>query len=108
MSMNMHSATLVAIMSLVTIGLRFLPFIVFPQNKPVPVIVTRLSTVLPMAVMGMLVVYCFRNSSIMLAPFMAPEIIASVTVVGSYAWKKNTFLSLILGTILYMILIRVL
>ena len=38
---------------------RFLPFLAFPESKPIPKFITYLGEVLPLAVMGMLVV-CMR------------------------------------------------
>ena len=40
---------------------RFLPFLLFPDNRPVPKIVSYLGRTLPAAMMGLLVVYCLRN-----------------------------------------------
>ena len=51
MSMTAHSAVLVAVMSLVTVLLRFLPFMVF--RKKVPAYVAYLGRVLPAAIIGM-------------------------------------------------------
>ncbi|MBS7124568.1 MAG: AzlD domain-containing protein [Coprobacillus sp.] len=35
-----------------------------------------------------------------------PYLLACITVVFTYKWKKNTFLSIILSTVVYMILIH--
>ena len=47
---------------------RFLPFLLFPDNRPVPKIVSDLGRTLPAALMGLLVVYCLRNVSVTTAP----------------------------------------
>ena len=39
---------------------RFLPFLIFPEGKTPPFYITWLGTVLPYAVIGLLVVYCLR------------------------------------------------
>ena len=101
-----HSTEIVVIASLVTIALRFLPFILFPESREVPKFLTYLSNVLPAAIMGMLVVYCFRNTDVAAAPNALPEIIATAVVIGSYLWKKNFLISIAIGTILYMVLIQ--
>lgn len=106
MSDMMHSAGIVAIAALVTIAIRFLPFILFPESREVPKFLTYLSHVLPAAIMGMLVVYCFRNTNIIVAPHGIPELIATVIVVGSYLWKKNFLISIATGTVVYMILVQ--
>ncbi len=101
-----HSGAIVAIAALVTMLIRFLPFILFPENREVPELLTYLSKVLPAAVMGMLVVYCFRNVSFIAAPFALPEIIATLAVTGLYIWKKNILISIGAGTVLYMLLVQ--
>lgn len=35
------------------------------------------------------------------------ELIAVVIVAASYKWKHNTFLSILLGTVAYMVMIRI-
>lgn len=104
MSTASHSAILVAVMSLVTILLRFLPFLVF--RKKVPPCITYLGRVLPPAIIGMLVIYCLKDTVITSAPFGLPELIAGVMVVLLQAWKRNTLLSILCGTVVYMLLIQ--
>ena len=86
---------------------RFLPFLLFPDNRPVPKIVSYLGRTLPAAMMGLLVVYCLRNVSVVSAPHGLPELIAAAAVVGLHCWKKNTLLSIAAGTVLYMVLVQV-
>ena len=104
MSTASHSAILVAVMSLVTILLRFLPFLVF--RKKVPPCITYLGRVLPPAIIGMLVIYCLKDTVITSAPFGLPELIAGVMVVLLQAWKRNALLSVLCGTVVYMLLIQ--
>jgi branched-subunit amino acid transport protein AzlD len=91
-------------MSLVTILLRFLPFLVF--RKKVPPCITYLGRVLPPAIIGMLVIYCLKDTVITSAPFGLPELIAGVMVVLLQAWKRNALLSILCGTVIYMLLIQ--
>ena len=53
-----HDILAVALISAVTILIRFLPFIVFRDSTQVPESITYLGKALPGAVMGMLVIYC--------------------------------------------------
>ena len=99
-----HSAILVAVMSLVTILLRSLPFLVF--RKKVPAFITYLGRVLPPAIIGMLVIYCLKDTVITSAPFGLPELIAGVMVVLLQAWKRNALLSILCGTVIYMLLVQ--
>ena len=104
MSTVSHSAILVAVMSTVTVLLRVLPFLVF--RKKVPAYVTYLGRVLPPAIIGMLVIYCLKDTTVTAAPFGAPELIAGALVVILQAWKRSALLSILSGTAVYMLLIQ--
>lgn len=56
-----HSLAIVLVLSVVTILIRSLPFLIFPEGKETPQIVVYLSKVLPCAVMGMLIIYCLKE-----------------------------------------------
>ncbi len=103
---DLHSGMLVAVIALVTLFLRALPFVVFSGKRRTPAFITYLSDVLPYAIMGMLVVYCLRGVDFLTAPHGLPELIACVTVVGLHLWKKNTLLSIAAGTVVYMVLVQ--
>ena len=102
--MNTHAALLVIAMAAVTMLLRFLPFLVF--RKRTPPYIAYLGEVLPAAIIGMLVVYCLRNTVIRKAPFGAPEMIAGFAVAGLQAWKRKSLLSILGGTVIYMVLVQ--
>ena len=95
----------VAVIAAVTLALRFLPFLLFAGRK-IPDLVLRLGKVLPCAVMGMLVVYCLKGVTFTSLPGFLPSLIAGALVVGSYLWKKNTLLSILSGTVCYMLLVQ--
>ena len=101
-----HDVLLVAVVALVTIGIRFLPFAIFRGNKPTPVFVAYLGKVLPYAIMGMLVVYCLRGVNLASAPHGAPEMIACLIVALMHLWRRSTLLSIISGTISYMLMVQ--
>lgn len=100
----MRSGILVAVMALVTIALRFLPFLVF--RKQTPPYIAYLGKVLPTAIIGMLVIYCLKDVSFMSAPYGLPELLSVGCVVGIQVWKRNSILSILSGTAVYMALIR--
>ena len=94
---------------LITLGTmitRFAPFILFPESKKPPKIVTYLSNVLPPAVMGLLVVYCLRNTKVLSSPYGLPELIAIAAIIILHKWKSNVLLSIIGGTAIYMLLLN--
>lgn len=101
-----YALTMILVIALVTIALRFIPFIIFNGRKPAPKFITYLGNVLPYSIMAMLVVYCLKNVSLLEKPFGIPEIISVIFVAGLHIWKRNTLFSIICGTICYMILIQ--
>ena len=102
----MHDILLVAVVAAVTIGLRFLPFLIFREGKALPKWLTYLGSVLPHAIMGMLVVYCLKGISFTAAPFGAPELLGCAAVALLHIWKRNTLLSIGGGTVIYMVLVQ--
>ena len=73
---------------------RFLPFLIFPEGKTPPKYITYLGTVLPYAVIGLLVVYCLKDA-VFSAFHGLPELIAIVFIFVLHKWKKNTLLSIV-------------
>ena len=96
----------IAIIALVTAGLRFLPFLIFTGDRKTPKLIEKLSKTLPYAIMAMLVVYCLKGVSFASISGFLPELIASCVVCGLYIWKRNTLISIISGTLCYMILVQ--
>ena len=101
----MKTAILILTMSAGTILTRFLPFLAF--RKHTPQYVSYLGRVLPPAIIGMLVIYCLKDVSVMVHPFGIPELIAAVCVVGLQVWRRNSLVSILTGTVVYMVLVQV-
>ena len=104
MSHTTYSLILVLIMAVVTALLRFLPFLLFTENTPKSV--SYLGEVLPYAIIAMLVVYCLRETQFLGGSHGIPEIISVILVVVLHKWKHNVLLSILLGTICYMVLVQ--
>ena len=100
----MKPAILIAVMAAVTILLRFLPFLIF--RKQTPPYITYLGKVLPSAIIGMLVIYCLKDVSLTSHPHGLPELIAAACAVGLQVWKRNSLLSILAGTAVYMFLVQ--
>lgn len=96
----------IAVMALVTASLRFLPFLVFSGDCKTPKIVQKLGRILPYAIMGMLVVYCLKGVTFTNVAGFAPSLIACLVVGVLYVWKRNTLLSIVAGTVCYMLLVQ--
>lgn len=103
---TMHSVILIVVIAGVTMLLRFLPFAVFSGKHKVPDYILYLGNVLPYAIIGMLIVYCLRNVQITVMSDWLPSLIAVAVVVGLHIWKRNTILSIVSGTLLYMVLVQ--
>lgn len=88
-----------------TMMTRFLPFIIFPGNKELPKTVEYLGVVLPYAIIGLLVVYSLKDA--VFSEYRAlPELISVAAVVFIHKLRKNTLLSIGVGTALYMVLVQ--
>ncbi len=95
----------IAVVVLGTMLTRFLPFLIFPEGKKPPAYITYLGTVLPYAVIGLLVVYCLKDA-VFTSFHGLPELIAIGFIIVIHKWKKNTLLSIGTGTVLYMLLVQ--
>ncbi len=101
-----HDILLIVVVALVTMLTRFLPFLIFGEKRKTPEIVTYLGQVLPFAIMGMLVVYCLKDVSFLSAPYGAPELIGIAITAGLHIWRRNSLLSIGVGTVCYMLLVQ--
>ncbi|MFC0211791.1 branched-chain amino acid transporter permease [Paenibacillus chartarius] len=107
MTMNITQQVItIAMVVLGTMLTRFLPFLVFPSGKPAPPYVQYLGKVLPSAVIGLLVIYCFKDVSLLSGSHGIPELIGVAVVACLHFWKKQMLLSIAGGTIAYMILVQ--
>ena len=97
----------VAVIALVTAAIRFLPFMIFGNDRKTPKLIEKLGRVLPYAIMGMLVVYCLKGVSFTSVAGVAPSLIACLVVGVLYVWKRNTLVSIVAGTLCYMFLVQV-
>ncbi len=97
----------IAILALGTMATRFLPFLIFRDNKPTPKYIQYLGKALPAAIFGMLVVYCLKSVNVLAYSYGLPELIAIAVTVGLHLWKRQTLLSIAGGTVCYMLLVQV-
>ena len=103
---DLHTWSLIAVIALVTAAIRFLPFILFNGNRKTPPIINKLGKMLPYAIMGMLVVYCLKGISFASVSGYMPSVIACLVVAVLHIWKKNTLISIVCGTVCYMVLVQ--
>ncbi|PGM69913.1 branched-chain amino acid transporter AzlD [Bacillus cereus] len=109
--MTMSISQQIITISMVVLGTmltRFLPFMVFPSDRPTPQYVQYLGRVLPSAVIGLLVIYCFKDVNLFTGSHGIPELIAVALVIVLHLWKRQMLLSIAGGTIIYMVLVQLL
>lgn len=97
----------VAVSAVITFGLRAFPFVLFGGSRKMPETIVKLGKVLPATIMAVLIVYCVKDSMENIVGIGIPKAIAVLVVAGSYKWKHNTFVSIALGTLVYMVLLRI-
>ncbi len=103
---DLHTWGIVAVIALVTAALRFLPFLIFNDKRKTPKLIEKLGKTLPYAIMGMLVIYCLKGISFAGVSGWLPMLISCVVVGVLYIWKRNTLISIISGTVCYMLLVQ--
>ncbi len=91
--------------ALCTFSERLLPFVIFGE-RPVPPLIRYLGSILPMAVIATLVVYCLRHIDFGTVSGYAPELLATAVTAALHLAKRNTLLSVVGGTACYMVLVQ--
>lgn len=100
------SLAIIAVIAVVTLFTRALPFAVFSKSRKVPKIIDYLGKYLPYAITMMLVVYCLKEVNLFEGNHGIPEFISIIFIIVIHIWKRNVILSIASGTILYMILLN--
>lgn len=107
MDPDLYLILTIAIIAVVTLLTRALPFLVFGKRE-LPPVIHDLGCMLPPAIMVILVCYCLKGIDLTAAPYGLPELIACAAVTVVHLLKKNMYLSILVGTVCYMVLIRIL
>lgn len=97
---------MIAVVSVCTFATRLFPFAVFGRKKEVPKFIKYLGDILPVAVIGVLIVYCLRDFTEGDFNTIVPRLIAIAATIGIHIWKRNTLLSIAVGTVGYMLMIH--
>lgn len=106
--MTVYILFAVFVSALITFGLRALPFLLFHGKRKMPEWLSRLEAILPSAIMAVLIVYCLRSVKSDFVGNGILGLIAVLVVAASYKWKHSTFISIVAGTAVYMVMIRIL
>lgn len=71
-----------------------------------PASLERLGRALPSAIMAVLIIYCMKDIPTGGISAAVPKLLAAAVVFITYKWKHQTLVSILLGTISYMMLLR--
>lgn len=97
---------IIAVAAVCTFATRLVPFVLFSGKKEPPKFVHYLGSVLPVAIIGVLIVYGIGNVRDIGFMQLLPKLIAVAATALVHLWKRNTLLSIAVGTIGYMLLIH--
>lgn len=106
MSDGLLTAVTIGVVAVMTWITRALPYVLFGGKKEPHPTVKYLGDVLPAAIMIILVIYCLRNTDFVNYPHGLAELISVVLTMAMQFLRKNTVLSIVVGTVCYMLLIR--
>lgn len=101
-----YVAAAIVLSALITFALRVFPFFAFSGARTMPRWVERLGQTLPGAIMAVLLVYCLRDVGADWLKIGLPKLLGVAATAASYKLKSNMMLSIVVGTLVYMVLIR--
>lgn len=101
-----QTVAMIIVASVCTFATRLFPFALFGNKKEVPKFIKYLGDILPAAIIGVLIVYCLKDFTLGDKNIIIPQLIAVAATALVHLWKKNTLLSIAVGTIGYMLLIH--
>lgn len=105
--MNISQAIIATLLIAVVIFLeRLFPFVVFSKKAPGSLIRFFERYIPPVVMLGLLI-YSLRGIRFSSLELWLPHISAIVFSIITYIWKKNSLISIFGGTIIFMILIRI-
>lgn len=96
-----------AVSALIIFATRAFPFVVFSKREP-PRILRFIEKYIPPMIMAILLVYCLKDVQFTAAASFVPSLAALAVTVVLHLWRHNPMVSIFGGTILYMVLIRIL
>lgn len=106
MNIDFYALAIIGVAAVVTILIRALPFLIFDRGGKLPNWIEYLGKVLPPALMSLLLVYCVSGVDFVGGFHGIPELIGIAVTVGLHFWKRNTLLSIGVGTAVYMVLVN--
>lgn len=103
---NERLIIVIAVAAVCTFATRLFPFALFAGKREVPRFIKYLGDIMPVAIIGVLIVYCLKDFTTGNVNIIVPQLIAVGMTALVHLWKRNTLLSIAVGTIGYMLLIH--
>ena len=97
---------IIILSAVITFSLRAFPFLIFRGKRRMPEHLVYLGNILPAAIMAVLIVYCLKDVAGNFEMYGVPQLTAVLVVAVSYKWKHNTLISILLGTVSYMLFLH--
>lgn len=98
---------LITLITCTTLLTRFLPFIIFRSDRLIPPVIQYFGSILPPAIFGLLVIYALRDIKWSSFANSLPALAAIIVIVLIHLRKRNMLLSIAVGTLTYIILLRI-
>lgn len=105
---RIHDVLIILTAAACTFMTRLFPFALFRKTHALPPAVRYLGQVLPASVIAVLIVYCLKGVTFIKPAGYIPALVSVILVAVLHKWKRNLLLSVGLGTLCYMILLRLL
>ena len=103
----LYSIVIVVVVAALVFASRAFPFVLFGGGKTPPGLVRYLGNTLPPTVMILLIIYCIRNIDFFVYPYGIPAFAAMALTFLLYKFTKINLIAIVLGTALFMVLLRV-
>ncbi len=101
-----HSLLLIFIAALVTFLIRLFPFVLFGGRRELSPKIKQIVDLLPPAIIAVLVIYCLKESIITFGDTTLAALAGVISTVLVHLRKRNTLISIVVGTVVYMVMIR--
>ena len=96
----------ILVAAICTFATRAVPFVLFGGSKEPPKVILYLGKIMPVAILGILIIYGIGDFTVLPLSDIAPSLIAIAATALVHLWKRNVLLSISVGTIGYMLLIN--
>ena len=100
---NEKAILMIAVMAVFTFLTRAIPFLFFTGKRELKGFIKRLADILPLSMIAILVVYCFKSTVDQDAVKNLVTFVSALIVIVLHLFKRNTLLSIGVGTVVYMV-----